>query len=223
MKATLRFLGTAGYELVSANGVRVLIDPYMDSNPACPLGWADLEPVDLVLVTHAAFDHMGEAAEILKRDKCPVICAKDVAHNLTLQGVDADQIRVTIWGLAMNVAGVSVHPIESHHWSFSVTPGGDLLSGPAMGFVIEAAPGVRLYHQGDSALSYDFRLWGELYRPTHGLMVVALPEARSPTSRSIAAARSRSRRRSWPASGSASGTSSPATTNGPRIPTSRPS
>ena len=97
MKATLRFLGTAGYELVSANGVRVLIDPYMDSNPACPLGWADLEPVDLVLVTHAAFDHMGEAAETLKRDKCPVICAKDVAHNLTLQGVDADQIRVTIW------------------------------------------------------------------------------------------------------------------------------
>lgn len=177
MAATLRFLGTAGYELVTADGVRVVIDPYMDSNPACPLGWADLEPVDLVLVTHNAYDHVGEAAHILKRDGCPVICAKDVAHSLTtIGGVDPDQIRVTIWGLPMEVAGVPVHPVESHHWSFAVTPSGELLSGPAVGFMVDAAPGVRIYHQGDSAMTYDFRLFGELYAPTHGLMVVALPE-----------------------------------------------
>ena len=177
MAAKLRFFGTAGYELITEDGARVVMDPYMDSNPACPLGWRDLGPVDLVLVTHNAYDHVGEAAEILKRDKCPVICAKDVAHSLTtVHGVDPDQIRVTIWGIPMEVAGVPVHPVESHHWSFSVTPSGELLSGPAMGFMVDAAPGVRLYHQGDSAISYDFRLFGELYRPTHGLMVVALPE-----------------------------------------------
>jgi L-ascorbate metabolism protein UlaG (beta-lactamase superfamily) len=177
MPATLRFFGTAAYELVTDAGVRVLIDPYLDSNPACPVKVAELERVDLVLVTHNAFDHVGEAAEILRRDGCPVICAKDVAHSLTtVKGVDPDQVRVTIWGLPMEVAGVRVHPVESHHWSFSVTPSGELLSGPAMGFMIDAAPGVRLYHQGDSAMTYDFRLFGELYHPTHGLMVVALPE-----------------------------------------------
>ncbi len=64
-----------------------------------------------MLVTHAAFDHMGEAAEILKRDRCPVICAKDVAHNLTtVHGVDPDQIRVTIWGIPMEVADVPRAP-----------------------------------------------------------------------------------------------------------------
>lgn len=177
MAVTLRFFGTAGYELVTEDGVRVVIDPYMDSNPACPLSWQDLDPVDLVLVTHNAYDHVGEAADILKRDRCPVVCAKDVAHSLTtIGGVDPDQIRVTIWGLPMEVAGVPVHPVESHHWSFSVTPAGELLSGPAMGFMVDAAPGVRVYHQGDSAMTYDFRLFGELYAPTHGLMVVALPE-----------------------------------------------
>jgi L-ascorbate metabolism protein UlaG (beta-lactamase superfamily) len=45
-----------------------------------------------------------------------------------------------------------------------------------MGFMVDAAPGVRLYHQGDSAMTSDFRLFGELYHPTHGLIVVALPE-----------------------------------------------
>jgi L-ascorbate metabolism protein UlaG (beta-lactamase superfamily) len=177
MTARLTFFGTAAYELLTDGGVRILIDPYLDSNPASPVKAAELEKVDLVLVTHAAYDHMGEAGQIAKRDACPVICAKDVAHRLTtVEGVDPDLIRVTIWGLPMEVAGVRVHPVESHHWSFSVTPAGELLSGPAMGFMIDAAPGVRVYHQGDSAMTYDFRLFGELYHPTHGLMVVALPE-----------------------------------------------
>jgi L-ascorbate metabolism protein UlaG (beta-lactamase superfamily) len=83
---------------------------------------------------------------------------------------------VTIWGLLMEVAGVRVRPVPSQHWSFAVSPRGELLSGPAMGFIIDAGPGVRIYHQGDSAITADMKLWGELYRPTVGLMVAALPE-----------------------------------------------
>ena len=177
MAATLKFFGTAAYELVTEAGTRLMIDPYLDQNPASPAKVADLDRVDLVLVTHNAYDHVGDAAAIIKRDRCPVICAKDVAHWLTkVHGVDPDLIRVTIWGLALEVAGVPVRPVEAHHWSFSVTPSGELLSGPAMGFMIDAAPGVRVYHPGDSAMTYDFRLFGELYQPTVGLMHVALPE-----------------------------------------------
>jgi len=178
---TLQFLGYAGYLITTAAGTRVLIDPYLTGNPAAPFGPADLERVDLVLVTHNAYDHLGDTPEIVRRHGCPVICAKDVAHNLTEHlGVDRDLIRVTIWGLEMEVAGVVVHPVESHHWSFAVTPKGELLSGPAVGYIIEAAPDVRIYHPGDSAISYDMKLWGELYRPTVGLMVVAVPEGTLP-------------------------------------------
>ena len=76
----------------------------------------------------------------------------------------------------MEVAGVVVHPVESHHWSFAVTPKGELLSGPAVGYIVEAAPDVRIYHPGDSAISYDMKLWGSSTVPTVGLMVVAVPE-----------------------------------------------
>ena len=177
MAVTLEFFGTAAYRIVTDKGTSVVIDPYLDGNPASPIKAADLPPVHLVLVTHNAYDHVGDAASILKRDGCPVICAKDVAHSLTtVHGVDPDQIRVTIWGLPLVVAGVRVHPVESHHWSFSVTPTGELLSGPAMGFMIDAAPGVRIYHPGDSAITRDFELFGELYQPTVGLIHVTLPE-----------------------------------------------
>jgi L-ascorbate metabolism protein UlaG (beta-lactamase superfamily) len=173
----LQFFGTAAYHLVTASGKSVVIDPYLDRNPASPIKAADLPPVDLLLITHNAYDHVGDAAAIIKRDRCPVICAKDVVHSLTtVHGVDPDLMRVTIWGLEMEVAGVVVRPVESHHWSFSVTPGGELLSGPAVGFMIDAGPGCRIYHPGDTAMTYDLRLFGELYRPNVGLMHVALPE-----------------------------------------------
>ena len=177
MAVTLEFFGVAAYRLVTDTGKSVVIDPYLDKNPASPIKAADLPPVDLLLITHNAYDHVGDAAAIMKRDRCPVICAKDVVHSLTtVHGVDPDLMRVTIWGLEMEVAGVVVRPVESHHWSFSVTPAGELLSGPAMGFMIDAAPGCRIYHPGDTAMTYDMRLFGELYRPNVGLMHVALPE-----------------------------------------------
>jgi L-ascorbate metabolism protein UlaG (beta-lactamase superfamily) len=78
--------------------------------------------------------------------------------------------------MAMNVSDIPVRPVASVHWSFGITPKGELLSGPAMGFIIETEPGVRIYHPGDTAITQDMKLWGELYKPTVGLMHVMLPE-----------------------------------------------
>jgi L-ascorbate metabolism protein UlaG (beta-lactamase superfamily) len=173
----IQFFGVAGYKIRTINGKNVLIDPFLDKNQYSPVKVHDLEKVDLLLITHNAFDHFGDAPEIIRQHRCPVVCAKDVMHNLVkVHGIDPDLIRVTIWGMEIEEAGVRVRPVESHHWSFGVTPSGDLLSGPAMGFIVEAAPGIRIYHPGDTALTYDMKLWGELYKPTIGLMHVTLPE-----------------------------------------------
>jgi len=181
MTVQIQFFGYAGYKIILENGKHVVIDPYLNNNPVAPFKAKDLDRVDLLLITHNAYDHLGDAPEILRKYKCPVICAKDVVHSLTnVHGIDPDLMRVTIWGMAMEVEGIQVRPIESHHWSFGVTPEGQLLSGPAMGFIIEAAPGVRIYHPGDTAITYDMKLWGELYKPTVGLMHVALPEGSLP-------------------------------------------
>jgi L-ascorbate metabolism protein UlaG (beta-lactamase superfamily) len=177
MPSSLQFFGVAAYKITTANGKNVLIDPFLDHNIFSPVKSQDLDRVDLLLITHNASDHFGDAPEIIRRHNCPVICAKDVMHNLvSVHGIDPDLVRVTIWGMVIEAAGVRVRPVESHHWSFTTTPDGQLLSGPAMGFIVEAAPGVRVYHPGDTALTYDMKLWGELYQPTVGLMHVTLPE-----------------------------------------------
>jgi L-ascorbate metabolism protein UlaG (beta-lactamase superfamily) len=176
MATQLKFFGVAGYQLVKPDGTTILIDPFIDSNPECPLSVADLERVDLILVTHAAFDHVGDAAEIATKFNAPVVCGVDVKYLLEDRGVDPDLLRVTIWGMWMKVLGVQVRPVESHHWSFSKTKDGQLLSGPAIGYIVETEPGVRIYHPADTAISYDLKLFAELYRPTVGLMHVSLPK-----------------------------------------------
>jgi L-ascorbate metabolism protein UlaG (beta-lactamase superfamily) len=177
MGVSIQFFGAAAYKIVTAGGKHVLIDPFLNKNVYSPVKAADLDRVDLLLITHNAFDHFGDAPEIIKRHRCPVICAKDVMHHLErYHGVDPGLFRVTIWGFLMEEAGVRVRAIESHHWSFAAMPDGQLISGPAVGFIVEAAPEVRIYHPGDTALTYDMKLWGELYKPTVGLMHVTLPE-----------------------------------------------
>jgi len=176
MSVSLQFFGVAGYSLKTAGGVHVVIDPFIDDNPYCPVKSKDLDKVDLLLLTHNAFDHIGDAAKIIKKHKCKVICALDVLHNLVkYQDVDRDLIRVTIWGFRMEECGVPVAAVQSVHWSFAVKPDGAFLSGPALGFVVDAGDGVRIYHPGDTALFSDMKLIGEIYKPTAGLMHISLP------------------------------------------------
>jgi L-ascorbate metabolism protein UlaG (beta-lactamase superfamily) len=169
----IRFLGTAGYEIV-ADGIRVLIDPFLDGSPLRPCFSDDLEPPSVILVTHAAFDHFGDAAAIATRTGAPVVCGGEVRHLLLAAGVLDEQIRVTVPGVRVRVGGLEVLPVECRHWSGAVHPELGLISGPPMGYLVEPEPGVRIYHFGDTAL-FDMSLIGRLWSPLVGILGCTQP------------------------------------------------
>ena len=175
MATRIRFLGVAGYEIITPDGTHILIDPFLDGNPGAPLAAADLEQVDLILVSHAAFDHFGDTEALARRTGAPVICGGEVKAYLAAKGIPEEQVRATTWGIAVEVAGVRVQPVECHHWSQLRMPDGTYVSGVPMGFVVECAPDVRFYHYGDTALFSDLKLIGELYRPSIGCVGIANP------------------------------------------------
>ena len=43
------------------------MDPYLDDNTKCPIKSDELEYVDLITVSHATFDHLGDTIAIAKR------------------------------------------------------------------------------------------------------------------------------------------------------------
>ena len=170
MKTRIRFLGVAAFEVTNTKGQVVLIDPFLDENPSSPVKVADLHQVDLILVTHLAYDHLGDAAQISRRFACPVVCGPEVKAFLVQSGVDAELVRTVPWGGQVNPNGIRVRAVECHHTSFRLSPNGGYLSGQPLSFILYADPGVRIYHSGDTAIFSDLKLIGELYRPNIGLM-----------------------------------------------------
>ena len=206
MSSRLRFLGAAGYEIAGSRG-RILIDPFLAGNPAAPCGADDLATPDVILVTHGAPDHLGDTAAIAARTGAPVICGADVRALLLDGGLPASQVRATIWGIVVEVAGLVIRPVESHHWSAVTLASGAIVTGTPLGFIVEPEAGTRIYHLGDTAIFGDLRLIGELYRPTVAIIGPLTPR-RSPSSRAPAGCSRASSSRPRPRS--ASGCSAPA-------------
>ncbi len=175
MATQIQFLGMAAYRITNNDGQVILIDPFLSDNPVTPVQVKDLDRVDLICVTHLAFDHLGDTEEIARKFKCPVCCGADVKFWLTKQGIPARDVYAIAWGIQAIIAGLRVRGTISMHTSARVTPDGQFISGPPLGFIIYPDPGVRIYHTGDSAISAEIKVIGEVYRPNIALLGLTLP------------------------------------------------
>jgi L-ascorbate metabolism protein UlaG (beta-lactamase superfamily) len=153
---------------------RILIDPFFSGNPVRPIDPGDVPTPDLILVTHAAPDHYGDAAAIARRTGAPVVCGPDVRLLLLEAGLPQEQVRGTVWGIVVEVAGVTVRPVVNMHYSTAVLASGERVVGQPLAFIFETEPGVRIYHCGDTAF-FDQTLCGEVYQPTVGLIGCSTP------------------------------------------------
>jgi len=176
MSTKIEFLGYAAFEISTSQNLKILIDPYLNDNPQSPLKVKDLEKVDLILVTHGAFDHLGDAGAIAKKFGSPVICGADVQAHLIKEGVSPDQVKAVVWGLMVEEVGIKIRAVESRHCSFIEESDGSYLSGISLGFIIYA-DSVGIYHSGDTAIFSDIKLIGELYHPDIGLVNITVPSS----------------------------------------------
>lgn len=168
MSTTLTFLGASGYDVVGPR-FRILMEPFLRHNPVAPYTPETVPTPDLIIVSHAAWDHMGDTAEIAKRTGAPVLCPGDVAEKLLEDGLPVDQVRPTVWGVCYSFGDILVRPVECHHWS-AVSLKDGMVSGVPLSFIVETEPGVRIYHFGDTAIFPGMKMIGELYAPSVGIL-----------------------------------------------------
>ena len=176
-QAELLWLGQSAFRLTTPGGKVIVIDPFVLKNPKIPSAFKDLEAlgkVDLVLVTHAHADHLGDAPQLATRHKAPVYGPAGLGQSLLTLGIlPADLApRMNKGGTVTPLGpGIRIHMVRAEHSSELVwrnpTTGRDEThpGGEPVGFVIELENGLRIYHMGDTALFGDLRLIGERYRP----------------------------------------------------------
>lgn len=176
MTTTLRFLGASGYEVVGPRH-RILLEPFLRHNPVAPYTPETVPTPDVILVSHGAWDHFGDTAEIARRTGAPVVCSADVAEKLFEEGLGVDQVRPAIWGVCYVFGDLVVRPVECHHWSSVTLRDGRVVTGVPLSFIFEPEPGVRIYHFGDTTIFPGLQMIGELYAPTVGILGCAQTDA----------------------------------------------
>ncbi len=180
MPETLRFLGVSGFAITTGGGPTIVVDPFLSGSaemdlPPSPVTAADLGDVHLVLVTHGAPDHLGQAVDIAARTRATLVCGPEVRIHALRQGLPGAQIAKVVSGSSLEVHGVRIRALEAHHVSFFESQGAYLSAQP-LSYLIETASGTRLYHSGDTSLFSDLKLFGELYRPDVALLCVGAAE-----------------------------------------------
>lgn len=159
----LTYYGHSTFALRLENGKRWMIDPWLEQNPACPPRLKNPPAMDTLLITHAHFDHIGDALRLAKKHDSNCVGIFETIAWLQKKG--ARNATGFNKGGTTEVDGVKVTMTHAVH-SCGISDGDNVVyGGEAVGYVLTFPNGFRMYHAGDTCVFSDMKIIGELYKP----------------------------------------------------------
>jgi L-ascorbate metabolism protein UlaG (beta-lactamase superfamily) len=177
-KTEVLWLGQASARITTPGGKVIMIDPWLRTNPKTPANFKNLEAlgkVDLILVTHAHFDHFADAPDLAKMHKVPMYGPAGLNQSVATLGILPPELAPrfgkggTIMPFGPN--GVKITATRAEHSSElaykNAATGKDEVhvGGEPVGFILEMENGFKIYHMGDTGLFGDMKFIGEYYKP----------------------------------------------------------
>jgi L-ascorbate metabolism protein UlaG (beta-lactamase superfamily) len=162
MSFMLTWFGHASYAL-EVDGQHLLLDPYLKENPAAKVDIASLA-ADYILISHAHFDHIGDAVELAERTGALVIANFEIANWFEAQGIKAH---------AQHLGGGFHYPFGYLKMTLALHGSGfpdGSYGGNPCGFLLTTPDNKRIYMACDTGLFGDMKLIGE-----EGLDLAVLP------------------------------------------------
>jgi acetyl esterase/lipase/L-ascorbate metabolism protein UlaG (beta-lactamase superfamily) len=168
---TVRRVGWAGYQITTEQGTRVLVDPYQADSagvhsglPESPVTPWELTDSDVVAITHAGYDHRGQAIEIVRSGQAILVCGPALYQHALSRAVPSRRCAPMVSGVEFRCRDVTIKALDARHTS-SMYSDGQFLSDQPMSYLLTTAAGTRILCGGDFSLSADLKTWRELYRP----------------------------------------------------------
>ncbi len=183
-KTQLLWLGQSAVRLTTPGGKVILIDPFITQNPKTPAQYKNLDAlgrIDLILVTHAHADHLGDGPELAKKQHIPLIGSAGLDQSLVDLGVLPAELAprmdksgtITPLGEGIKITMVHAEHTSALEWLNPATHQTEThVGGDPVGFIIELENGFKLWVMGDTGLFSDMKFIADYYRPDLVLMPI---------------------------------------------------
>ena len=183
-KTELLWLGQASFRIKSPGGKIIVVDPWLSGGPKTPAPYktdlSALGKVDVLLVTHAHVDHLGDAPAIAKLNNTKLYGPADMVTPLITLGIIPAELshRFNKTGSVNPVPGIKVTAVAAEHssllvWNNPATGKNESHpAGEAVGYIIEMENGFKIWHMGDTGLFGDMKFIAEYYKPDVVLMPI---------------------------------------------------
>lgn len=155
----IMWLAHAGFRISTGNGKLLYIDPWIE-NPLSPVTVDDVREATMVLVTHDHFDHVGQAAEIVKKTGALLVANVETARRMQ-SDFQIPEEKVCYFGYGMNIGGsllyegITVIMTQAFHSTETGAP---------CGYIIKLEDGTTMYHAGDTGIFDSMKTFGERYK-----------------------------------------------------------
>ncbi len=166
VKVKLTYFGHSAFH-AEVDGVGIAIDPWI-SNPLSKISvdeYVKNFKTDLVIITHAHEDHVGDALEIMKRTGAKFFAIHEIFVDLSDKGFQ---------GVGANIGGPARLDEIAPGLAVALTPAthSSYDKGVATGAIVFKDGVPVLYHAGDTGLFAEMQFIGELYAPRLALLPI---------------------------------------------------
>src|SRR5581483_5241403 len=86
-RLAMTWLGHATFLLRTPGGARLLFDPWLADNPACPAAMKKPPKTDLILISHGHGDHMSDAIAVAREHNATVVAPYELCEWLGRKGL----------------------------------------------------------------------------------------------------------------------------------------
>jgi len=144
--------------LINLGEKSILFDPFISPNPLAANIDLNSIKTDYILISHGHEDHIADAITIAKKSNATVLSNYEIVSWIQNQGVK--KAHPLNHGGKIKLEFGYVKFVNAVH--SSVLPDGSYGGNPG-GFIIKSDKNC-FYYAGDTALTYDMKLIGELYK-----------------------------------------------------------
>ena len=168
MATSLTWLGASAFRLITASGTRIYFDPWLE-NSDCPAAERFPERVDMIILSHGHFDHIGQTLELWEKFKPIVVAPQDVRRWLEKRGLEEDARLGPDMGGTITVGEATISLTDARHSGGA--PDGSYAGAPC-GFVLRLPDTPSLYFSGDTCTFGDMQLIARVHRPDIAILPI---------------------------------------------------